>query len=384
MPGMPTPAISSSPRPLPLPSAQLDPSAAPSSPSPSPSVPSLTVDRLRPLAGPTTHEASPSLERGREGARPALASPQTTAMVRFARGHAHAGAVGARAAGEAQAVTPASAARTAAVQAKLDRLQERYSGPYLVGGERVSARPMFRMGGGCNEAAAKAHIGELQAMCNRAHVTHVPDATIGRATPAQLVKITQVLIDNGKLPPGDAPIADRIKQMQWEWGIGLDCAGYAFQATLEVHGAGTLSEDLRNGHFQNRLAGFRRAAPEAARAGDVIHLANPEPKAPGHNVVVYSNKTLDPSDRAELTARFPSAAGFLAEPGPIVALEVDASWGAGEDGRLNGGVRRDTWLFNTRTGEWGDFDPTTRALTRSTVGPQGEAPTGSFRPYGVR
>jgi hypothetical protein len=371
---MPTPAISNQPA-RPLRPAALALDAAGDAP-PLPGAPELTPGGVRPLA--PTAEAS-TLER----VKPSLGALPSTATVRFASRHG--GSTGAAAAGATEATTavsPAEAARTARVQKKLDDLQARYAGPYTVGGQSVSARPMFRMVTGFNQAAADGRINELQAMCNQVHVAHVPQATIGRATPEQLVKITQVLIDNGKLPPGDAPIEERIKQMQWQWGIGLDCAGYAFQATIEVHGSWTLKEDQRNGHFQNRLGGFRRASPEAARAGDVIHLANQKATDPGHNVVVYSRKMVDENRQAELTSRFPSAAGFLAEPGPIVALEVDASWGAGEEGRVNGGVRRDTWLFNTRTKEWADFDPTTHALSRSTVGPQGETPTGSFRPYG--
>lgn len=275
-------------------------------------------------------------------------------------------------------------ARTAAIQHKLDDLQARYSGPYTVAGQKVSARPMFRMEGGCNQAAKDTKMPELQKMCARAGVFFVPQAAIGRATPEQLVKITQVLLDNGKLPPGGAPVEDRIKQMQWQWGIGLDCAGYAFQATVEVHGGWTLSENKRNGHFEQRLGGFRRTAPEEARAGDVIHLKNPAPREPGHNVVVYSRGVVDAERAASLTKRHPNAASFLAEEGPIVALEVDASWGAGTEGSTRGGVRRDTWFFNTRTKEWGDFDPTTQAFRRSSVGPQGEAPTGAFRPFGAK
>src|SRR5205085_7894765 len=99
------------------------------------------------------------------------------------------------------AASPLTAAETRDVNAgaRLDALRDRFCGPYEVDGQSVTARPMFRMNGGANEANATAHAGELHRIAARAGV-NIEMVCLGTGKPEDLVKITQALIDAGKLP----------------------------------------------------------------------------------------------------------------------------------------------------------------------------------------
>jgi hypothetical protein len=68
-------------------------------------------------------------------------------------------------------------------------------------------------------------------------------------------------------------------------------------------------------------------------------------------------------------------------------FEVDSSWGAGDLGSPNGGVRRDTWLFNEGTKKWAEISPdvsfgapsSPRFRPSSTDGPYNENLNGLYR-----
>lgn len=336
--------------------------------------PSPAAPATSPTAPSSPREAPIPLERsGNRG----LAS-DANAITRFvAERPAVSGSSG------ATAVDAKRAARDAEVQGKMDDLRARYAGPYQVKGASVSAGPMFRMKGGYNQTNVAAHRSELLKLCTKAGVPGLESCLIGRGTPKELTRITQLLIDNGKLPDGKGSVEGRIKQMQWEYGIGVDCAGFSFQAMQEIHGPGSVGSHARGDLFTNVANSLREHPYAEARPGDIIHLANTKIGDPGHNVVVFARKDVDAAFAATLGAKHPSAQAFLAEPGPLVALEVDSSWGAGESGDVRGGARRDTWLFNTRTKEWGTFDATTGQLERSRIGPQDERPSGARRPWGT-
>ena len=281
-----------------------------------------------------------------------------------------------------------SAPVRSAIETKLDALRQRCSGPFTVDGAHVSAAPMFRMNGGFNGKSAKLNAPLLYALCEKAGLQRdVGLCLAGRATPRQLVAITQMLLDRGQLEPGSAPVTERIRQMQWMFGIGLDCVGYTWQAVQEVHGpAGrsALPDGERVNALPNRLRShFVRAPAESARAGDVINLVAQKRGEPGHNVIVRRNELLDGSRQSLLSRRSPEARQWLLDAGPIHVLDVDSSWGAGPDGSERGGARTDTWMYNTRTKEWADFDAETGAFQTSKVGPQDERSTGSYRPRGA-
>lgn len=290
--------------------------------------------------------------------------------------------------------------RDAAVQQRLDAFRDRFSGPYNIAGGRVSAPPMFRMNtpGSFNAAKMKAHAGELSQICAKAGVASAAGpAMVGRCTPEQLVKVTQALLDAGKLPPADAAHrtpAERVRGMQWEWGVGVDCAGYTQQAAADAHGAaGKVFKanpmgDVFSGMINDKR--FQTVDIAHIRAGDVLHLDALKAGAVGHNVVCYSHATLDDATRAKMLApkKLPElpltreATAFLSGKGPFHTFEVDSSWGAG-DGLMVGGFRRDTWLFDESTSTWASYPSGDRRFSPQVfpmTGPQNELFRGAFRP----
>ena len=255
----------------------------------------------------------------------------------------------------------ADARRDAAVRAKLDAVRDAFSGPYLVNGSPVTARPMFRM---TTHPVPKAMAFEVDALGNRAGVRAPFESRVGQGKPQDLVKITQALIDAGRLPSGPGSVSACIRKMQWDYGIGVDCGGYAKQALAacaarppELRAAGSESfRDLDGA----RASHFAKVPIERARPGDLVTL-DPDPASNevwGHNVVVYSH----------------------AVEGSLHILQVDSSWGAGTDGAECGGFRRDTWLYDAASKTWASVDPTTGAVEKSTVGPAGDAYHGTYRP----
>lgn len=282
----------------------------------------------------------------------------------------------------AAASTSADAARDKAVQAKLDSVRDAFSGPFLVDGVEVSARPMFRM----YHRRSRENVAMVTACANRAGVPAGP-AIFGQCTPRQLVKITQALLDAGCLPPGRQDLAARIRQMQWSYGIGIDCAGYSREAlvatalrTPVLYGPGAESfRDLDGA----RAGSFAKQSLEHARPGDLITLDEIPPEKYGHNVVVYRHAIADAAQGAALVARHGAeVAAFMASAGPHHVLEVDSSWGAGIAGNECGGFRRDTWIYDASTKLWGSFDPrsTPPRFEIASRGPSGDAYHGTYRP----
>ncbi|MBX3187016.1 MAG: hypothetical protein KF819_08380 [Labilithrix sp.] len=295
----------------------------------------------------------------------------------------------------AELVSPTlRSSRDVAIQQRLDAFRDRFSGPYDIAGAKVVAPPMFRMNtpNSGNAAKAKAHAAELHEICARAGVASAAGpAGVGRPTPEQLVKVTQALLDAGKLPPPDeqhATLADRIRGMQWEWGIGVDCAGYTQQAAADAHGAAgsafkaNLTGDIFSGMMNDTR--FTSVHITQIRPGDVIHLDSPKRGEVGHNVICRSHAQLDEATRARMFGAETGAIGkaFLAGKGPFHTFEVDSSWGAG-NGSMHGGFRRDTWLFDESTFTWASYPAGDRSLPLHVdpmTGPQDELFGGAFRP----
>lgn len=277
----------------------------------------------------------------------------------------------------------------AETRARLDSFRDSFGGPYLVDGEPVSARPMFRMNGGANDPSQRAHERELIAICtrNRIPLRSIRNAIVGRPTPSELRRVTQALVDAGKLPASAESLERRIRTMQWEWGIGVDCAGYTEQAARAARGEPARAPthgDAFTGLRTDRT--MRRIEIDGIRAGDVIHLDPPSPDDVGHNVVVYAHRaaTKDECARALGTTSDPDVASFLRGQGPFHLLEVDSSWGAGPYGDDYGGFRRDTWTYDESSSSWLFFERSTNDFRTSTVGPHGEPYSGAFRPQSER
>lgn len=308
-------------------------------------------------------------------------------------GDAHAHAVIAFALANTQ---PAQPARDA-TQVRLDAFRDATSGPYHAEGQTVRAPAQFRMKGGFNDAKSEQHRTTKDASENvfsilaRAKLPPwLAAASAGRGTPSDLVKLTQALIDAGKLPPGSpATLADRIRKMQWEWGVGFDCAGYAQQALFAAHPGATadtlhlrerVNEDLSS-LGANRA--FAKVAPEAARPGDVVTLENPTDV--GHIAIVHASAAIDAARADALSQKMgPACKAFLAGGGPFRELAVDSSWSAGADGDWCGGVRQETWLYDQSSKRWACWRPEHGVpgswRLEITSGPCGETLQGFYRP----
>jgi len=305
------------------------------------------------------------------------------------------------------AIASASAAHAPrAVQARLDAVRVAASGPYRVPGivGLVFAPSQFRMNGGYNQRASDARGGELAAVCHgKVPAYEIQFARWGRASPVALVRITQALIDAGKLPgPQAGSLVDRIRSMQWAYGVGFDCAGYVQQALLAVRGlSGSVSDRASIGlapavgnegfvdmSAAEKRAKFRSVSIASAMPGAIAKLKPPAAAAargePGHVVIVYSNRA-DPEALKGAMDHFAAKGGSaladaarFAGRGRVRAIEVDSSWGA-EDGKPFGGVRRDVWLHDDATGAWGYYTPHGAAGFRVALdGPCGEVFGGAF------
>lgn len=280
---------------------------------------------------------------------------------------------------------------------RLDALRDAYAGPYTVKEDgqtqTVRAPAMFRMGNGANSASARdpVNVRQLEAVGKTVGLSpsDVARARLGLASPAELQKLTQGMIDAGMLPDG-ADLASRIRTMQWHFGIGIECATYtrfALSAVTGKRGSDLGLAPLGTENFRELgdNGAFRKIVKiETVRPGDVITLDPLAKKTePGHNVIVRSANALSETDKQALLARHGSAgARLFAGEGTVVAIEVDSAWGAGAGGASYGGVRRDTWYFDPSSKLWGFTDPSTSPPTFKTsrFGPANDELRGAYRP----
>lgn len=354
----------------------------------------ITNDRRRELEGQTLEASTPASSGPAEALTP-LPSARSLSDADFAHAYdrlpdsAEYGAYLVQL--RSSAVAPATRRPSdTEIQQRLDEFRDRFSGPYAVDGKPVTARPMFRMNmeSAQNADLQKKSWKELGVICAKANVpSYAWMCVSGRCTPEQLVRTTQLLLDAGKLPPADeehTTIESRIRLMQWQFGIGVDCAGYTQRAAAFAHGdagrafGGNVMSDI----FTNmgKDPRFVKVAPADIRPGDVIHLNNPEPTGVGHNVIVRDHTQLSDDAKKDLRRTFPNTAAFFESAGPFHVLEVDSSWGAG-NGNDYGGFRRDTWIYDASKRAWASYtidDP--RVLVPSPIGPQDEIFAGAYRP----
>ena len=282
------------------------------------------------------------------------------------------------------------------IATKLDQAKAAASGPYTVNGATVYSGAQFRMVGGCNQgnvAASNATLTRVAASVGLAGAVY--SLQTGRGDPQALVKLTQALIDDGQLPKGTTlPLADQIHDLQWRFGIGMDCAGYVYRALVAAHGDPS-KLGLKASAYENFTGlpsnpHFTRLGPSDARAGDVIVLkGSGRPDDPGHNLIVRSHSIAGESvedaikrwPAAATFARAGGAAGGALKPG-LHVYEVDSSFGAGESGDRHGGVRRDVLLCDTSVTppQWCTCRDTQPTVTTEGLVPYGEqALTGFFR-----
>lgn len=289
---------------------------------------------------------------------------------------------------DAVSASAAESAREKQVQAKLDTLRDQYSGPYTVAGKQVPARPMFRMNGGMNEKKLTKHDAELTAVCARVGVDKW-SVTHGCASPEQLRKVTQALVDKYLLDTND-PAKD-IRELQWEFGLGIDCACFTYRALEAVTGKagarlglkGLGAEGFRGMDSDPEKRGkFTKVEPKAVRAGDLITLDGPNGST-GHNVMVRGRRVLDDREKRALeNERGAAATQFFAGSGPFHAIQVDSSWGTGDRPQDYGGYRSDTWLYDEGSRRWASVEPSSGQLVISDVGPSGDLFHGGYRVNG--
>lgn len=276
----------------------------------------------------------------------------------------------------AQAQAQASAAavldaapttRDDAARAAIDRTRAAYSGPYSAEGQRVTAAPMFRLTGGY---PSQTKIPELRTIVGQP----LTDAmAFGQASPAQVVAATQKLIDAGKLPPPPGDVAARVRQMQWQYGVGIDCASFTRRALHAVTGKSDVQLGINHDLGMRGLdwnPHFVKVKLASLRPGDVITL-DPKPgETVGHNVIVRDRTAASDAQKQELgRVHGPIAQAFLASRGPHEVIEVDSSWGAGANGAAYGGYRRDPWIHDASNGSWGYFEAATGSFRVSPDGP---------------
>lgn len=179
-------------------------------------------------------------------------------------------------------------------------------------------------------------------------------ARVGRASPKALEAIVQALIDSGHLAPRTPEhftLEQRIRATMTEFGVGLDCAGFAQQAFLAsraiesdavARASAGLRADIADEDLSHLPASkFARVSPLHARAGDLVVLRPPQDHEYGHTAIVRSAMKPTDEDIAILGKTERELVREL-DRARLVRLEIDASWGSGGLAEL-GGVQRQVW-----------------------------------------
>jgi hypothetical protein len=293
------------------------------------------------------------------------------------------------------AQTQAALARAAAVmkvQGRVDAFFDASFGKYKVGGVEVSVAPFFRISKGDAETVPfKNKVFAATGRGTPAFNQAVHNCAYGRCTAAELQMVTQALIDKGKLADvrarydamSDAefrgrhgsvsrPLSDEnaIKLLQWDYGLGMDCAGYVQLAFLDVHGGSRQAwgfdqrigwEDLSD--LKGNPAFDRTTTPVNAVPGDLIVLAPPMRGDVGHTVLVRERAELSADEARGLTGLY----GFAASGDKVQRLEVHGSWGADSGNLDKGGLQTRVFLYNETSGKWAD-------VQGGAVGPPADGP----------
>ncbi len=288
-------------------------------------------------------------------------------------------------------VAPAAAAGydKKVVQARLDEFRGQMASSYTIPGNpprAVQVFPQFQMEGGLSDpegrGTAKSRVDTMAKVSaalpglkqNPALRTAASAAGMGRATPEQMKLVTQALIDAGRLPAAKGEHTSdsaRVRKLQWDFGLGSDCAGYTAQAVTKAAGRDLgLGGVNRNG---DALAGaikseeFTRVAqqpgqPMRARAGDIIRLTDPTPGEAGHWVAVYDHQTMNKDRVGKLYNAGDEFWKGSSKGAEVHVYTLDSAWGAGGDWKARsdqgevGGVDRRKWVYNAQNDRWGSYD----------------------------
>ncbi len=272
-------------------------------------------------------------------------------------------------------------AQLEAIGKRLDALLREAQGPYTVGGQSVRVTPAFRTRYGESAAQTAAYVRDIKRAVGpkawRDIAMAAAHATGSRGSLANIKRVTQALL---KSPRGEAIVAKfkddsakAVRNVMVEFGIGLDCRGYAvhgFLAARSVNGVAVpkakygFDAGMTPPHASRHLKGVDIAQ---ARTGDLLRLLpDTQNGNRDHNVVVRSNEAQTAAAGNALRV-----AGRSVDPGPLRTpggaptrlrvLSVDSSWGNARrlpDGGYApeptwGGVERRVWVHNPTTGQWG-------------------------------
>jgi hypothetical protein len=310
-----------------------------------------------------------------------------------------------------QAIATAHRSRDADVQRRLDAFMARATPTYRTPWGEVTLPTPFRLRGlpsghddevvVRNEPVVR-HLA-VKTGLDRPHGGRPTTAILdGRGTPEQVRRLTQALIDAGRLlpPTAEVPIKGRVQQMMFDYGIGFDCAGFVGQAyAASRSGAVTRAPALDP---QDALAGlgtreFARVGLDETRPGDIIVLGRPPHEKYGHTVIVYGAHEATDADRKWLGALAGDqvkdegqtasahndgvAAGDIASSANLRVMVVDSSWGSGGAPTL-GGVQRRTWIHDLTRGQWVWTDCVN--LLHVTATPYDHPIQGAYRPVSER
>jgi hypothetical protein len=255
-------------------------------------------------------------------------------------------------------VTVRADARSAVIQAKLNAFLGIATPTYtLPDGTSVAVSAFFGMAGGFASPDFPRNRAIRDPLIQRLGLA--PGFDWNRPAMADIQKLTQALIDAGNLPssanvldtwgvkPSLSSItltpAARVRCMAFNFGIGIDCAGYAHQALLYAHGGTDGWYNLRSLGNENFMAlGGNRAwqavGVEGARPGDIVALSAASARSVGHVITVFDRQIATAqADRDALaapilpliyTSQTDQVMGYLAVTGSVSVFHFDASWGA--------------------------------------------------------
>jgi hypothetical protein len=310
----------------------------------------------------------------------------------------------------------APAAKPADMKKKMDDYFARSNNEYTMpDGSKVRTQPHFQMNVKYNTGDTSKRfedkLNQVLQPKDPSFKRAIHMVVYGRGTPEQIQQVTQALIHKGgvaavkkvweekgeaefkaKYPNTSWPLtdADAVKLMQWSMGVGVDCAGYAQQEFLSVHG-GSRADYGFQGIGDESLTGlkgnrhFRQVGPGAAEPGDLMILAAPPGEVAGHAVMVQDRHALTDGVRAN----YPGIDDFAKPADKVQVMVVEGSFGAGGQGDpARGGVQRRTFLYNETTKQWADVrhdwtrtsEPTVHISTSN--GPYNHPLDGIYHPTG--
>jgi hypothetical protein len=297
------------------------------------------------------------------------------------------------------------------MQGRVDAYMQSFNQEYtLPNGKTVNATPHFRMTNGASGPDGRTQFPQVRADLEKMFKAHdkglpkdqqlwspkmheaIKMVAGGKGSAEQVKMVTDALIKSGqfeeakKKHPGLSD-ADTIRRMQWDHGVGIDCAGYVSQAFVGVHGGKRSDYKLQEVNNENLMylkgnPKFVQVKPQDIKPGDLIALDPPTKTSVGHTVLVRNHRVATNEERNHFVH---NGNEFENRNHKIHIYEVDASWGAGQDGDLKGGVQRRVFIYNETTGKWGEAGPPDKdgdfEVTASTTnGPYNHPMNGIFRP----